>query len=83
MARLRGEHNSPDAYLGRYEIPVFKGSADTAAELYREIEEILLQNAFFIPVCFQTEMFFYNQRVSDLVYNPFTSAIIFREGKYF
>ena len=37
----------------------------------------------FIPICYQTEMFFYNPRSRDLLYNPFTGVICFKSAKYF
>jgi oligopeptide transport system substrate-binding protein len=54
-----------------------------SAPLYRRAEEILLEQAVFIPVCFQTELFFYNKRSEGLIYNPFTGTVTFREAKYF
>lgn len=54
-----------------------------SAELYAQAEKTLINQAVFVPVCFQTEMFFYNRRSRDLLYNPFTGTIHFREAKYF
>jgi len=68
MLKLTGEYNSPEAYLNRF--------GDFT-------EEMLLEQAIFIPVCFQTEMFFYDKKSEGLVYNPFTGTVIFRDGKYF
>jgi oligopeptide transport system substrate-binding protein len=68
MLRLKAEYNSPDAFLSMF--------GDYS-------EQELLELAVFIPVCFDTEMFFYDRRVTDLVYNPFTGTVIFSDGKYF
>ncbi|MCL2697413.1 MAG: peptide ABC transporter substrate-binding protein, partial [Oscillospiraceae bacterium] len=93
MMKLTGEYNSPDAYLGRFtlgsdfnrllEEAGRTANISEAAWLYEQAEETLLTQAVFIPVCFQTEMFFYDKRSEGLIYNPFTGAVIFREGKYF
>jgi oligopeptide transport system substrate-binding protein len=48
-----------------------------------ETDENMLKQAFFIPVCYQTELFFYNGRSEGLSYNPFNGAVIFKEAKYF
>jgi oligopeptide transport system substrate-binding protein len=54
-----------------------------SARLYKQAENMILEQAVFIPVCYQTEMFFYNRKSEGLVYNPFTGAVIFRDAKWF
>jgi oligopeptide transport system substrate-binding protein len=68
MMRLKAEFNSPDAFLNSF--------GDFT-------EQELLEQVIFIPVCFQTEMIFYAERAEDLIYNPFTGAVIFKDGKWF
>ncbi|GHU46641.1 peptide ABC transporter substrate-binding protein [Clostridia bacterium] len=52
-----------------------------SAEYYAVAEKTALESAVFIPVCFQTEYFFYDKKSSDIRYNPFTKAILFRAAK--
>ncbi|MCL2108760.1 MAG: peptide ABC transporter substrate-binding protein [Oscillospiraceae bacterium] len=54
-----------------------------AAELYKQAENALLEQVYFMPICFQTEMFFYSNRSRDLDFNPFTGVVFFRGGRYF
>ena len=54
-----------------------------SANLYRQAENILLEQAVFMPVCYQTELFFYNKKCEGLVYNPFTGTINYKQAKYF
>jgi oligopeptide transport system substrate-binding protein len=56
---------------------------EESARLFKQAETLLLEQAVFIPICYQTEMFFYNRRSEGLIYNPFTGAVIFREAKWF
>jgi oligopeptide transport system substrate-binding protein len=93
MMKLTGDYNSPDAYLNRFRhttayrelLSGARQAADTeaSAKLFVKAESILIEQAVFVPVCFQTEKFFYNRRSRDLIYNPFTGTICFREAKYF
>jgi oligopeptide transport system substrate-binding protein len=53
-----------------------------SAELYLQAENMLLQQAVFVPVGYQTEMLFYHRRASDLIYNPFAGTISFKEAKW-
>jgi oligopeptide transport system substrate-binding protein len=56
-------------------------SPETIAQHFLNAESSLLQAAEFIPFCFVTEYFFTDHDSTDLVYNPFTGGIIFRNGK--
>ncbi|MCL1824263.1 MAG: peptide ABC transporter substrate-binding protein [Oscillospiraceae bacterium] len=55
---------------------------EAGAGLFLQAENMLLEQAVFVPVCYQTELFFYNKKSSDLLYNPFTGTVTFREAKY-
>jgi oligopeptide transport system substrate-binding protein len=46
------------------------------------IENALLESAAYIPICFMTEYFFRHKRSDDIVYNPFSGTISFREAKF-
>ncbi|MCL2018466.1 MAG: peptide ABC transporter substrate-binding protein [Oscillospiraceae bacterium] len=54
-----------------------------SSPLFIKAEEMILLQAIFIPVSFQTEMFFYDRKSEGLIYNPFTGTVTFREAKYF
>jgi oligopeptide transport system substrate-binding protein len=97
MMKLTGDYNSPHAYLDKFighpswarqyaDIMTEAGQAtdlQKSARLYMQAENMLLEHSVFIPICFQTEKFFYNRRSEGLVYNPFTGTICFRNAKYF
>jgi len=90
MLKLTGDYNSPDAYLSRFSranqlLSEARAITDIteSAEAFLRAENWILEQAIFIPVCFQTEMFFYNKKCEGIIYNPFTGAVIFRDAKYF
>ncbi|MDR2558294.1 MAG: ABC transporter substrate-binding protein [Oscillospiraceae bacterium] len=75
----RIETFSPDDFdsafsSGDYDIAMVRFNAEEIPEL---------EQAVFIPICFQTEMFFYDRRAEGLIYNPSAGTVIFRAAKYF
>lgn len=86
--------NSPSSILRRFDDMVKSGgygdllqsaeragSADESVGYYGKAEAAALENAVFIPICFQTEYFFYDKKSSGIQYNPFTKTILFRSAK--
>ncbi|MCL2086483.1 MAG: peptide ABC transporter substrate-binding protein [Oscillospiraceae bacterium] len=49
--------------------------------LYQKAERHLIDNGFFIPLCYQTEYFFYQKGCVDIVYNPFAGTIDYSKAK--
>lgn len=58
-------------------------SLGEAVDLYSEAERIILDSCTFIPVCYGNEYFLYDKNARDLVYDPITRSVDFRNGKYF
>lgn len=52
---------------------------DTAV-FYAEAEQLLIDNAIFVPLCIETEYIFTSEKVSGVWYNPFTRSYSY-EGK--
>ena len=69
---------------GDYDIAFIKlPGGENTPEFFRQAEAALTERELFIPICYQSEMFFYNKKSRDLVFNPFTGVVCFRQGKYF
>ncbi|MDR1755119.1 MAG: ABC transporter substrate-binding protein, partial [Eubacterium sp.] len=83
------EDGSLSAYSGSSDYKKYLSLAEKAAnfgesaEYYLKAEKILLQDAVFIPICFQTEYFFHQNQCIDIFYNPFTGTINYSKAKYF
>lgn len=64
-------------------------AANAAAELsegaksFRQAEQILIDNAEFLPLYYKNEYFFTGDDISDLLYNPFTKTVDFTFAKRF
>ena len=64
-------------------------SANSAAELsegagiFLQAEQILIDNADFVPLYYKNEYFFTGADISDLLYNPFTKTVNFTSAKRF
>lgn len=60
-------------------------AADLAesAKLYAEAEQLLINEAAFVPLYYKNEYFYYNKDCTDIIYNPFTKNIYFRDAKKF
>jgi oligopeptide transport system substrate-binding protein len=74
---------APDEVATLYQKARFISDEKESAALYKSAEEQIIKAAHFIPLCFQTEYFFRNKKSEDLIYNPFTGTVVFREGKMF
>lgn len=55
----------------------------TGAELYKQAEQKLIDDAAFIPLFYKTEYFFMAKDCEDILYNPFTKTISFKDAKSF
>lgn len=58
-------------------------TAKESADLYYQGEKTIVDNAVFIPLLTQSEYAFFAEGCQDIVYNPFTKTVIFREAKQF
>lgn len=57
-------------------------TTDESLDYYHQSERMLLFDAIFLPLCYQTEYVFLNHNCSDIFYNPFSKAMIYRYAKY-
>lgn len=55
--------------------------AEKSAELYYQCEKIIIENAVFIPLLNQSEYAFFAEGCKDIIYNPFTKTVVFKEAK--
>ena len=87
-AFLRGS----TANYGKYSSSDFESlmkSASTAAdmqasaELYKQAEQLLIDDAAFVPLYYKNEYFFTAKDCEDILYNPFTKTISFKDAKAF
>lgn len=53
------------------------------AKIFRQAEQILIDNAEFLPLYYKNEYFFTGDDISDLLYNPFTKTVNFTSAKRF
>lgn len=88
LRQFTGNTNNPSGYSNNEYITSITKAERAAeitesAEYYKQAEKILLDGCVFIPLCFQTEYFIYNKNCQDIIYNPFTGSINYREAKYF
>ncbi|MGN0649144.1 MAG: ABC transporter substrate-binding protein, partial [Oscillospiraceae bacterium] len=62
-----------------------KTAADmqSGAELYKQAEQYLIDDAAFIPLYYKIEYFFLAKDCEDILYNPFTKTITFKDAKSF
>jgi oligopeptide transport system substrate-binding protein len=94
LVKVKGSGSEPGAFLNYFaKIPdggfqsLLKQAenardADRAAALFSQAEQILTNNAWFIPVAFQTEYFIYNPECEGIVYNPFNDTVTFEGATY-
>jgi oligopeptide transport system substrate-binding protein len=85
VVKLSANYNSPSAVLEQiadFEMQSISDDKKEIAQFYLAKENEILQSGTFIPICFVTEYFFQSKKSSDLVYNPFTGVILFKDGKY-
>lgn len=55
-------------------------SNDLAVQFYNEAEQLLIDNAVFIPLCTETEYVFYAKEISGVSYNPFLNIYSYIEA---
>lgn len=58
-------------------------TAEEAAKLYYEAEENIVESAAYIPLLNQSDYAFFADGCQDIVYNPFSKTVIFKEAKKF
>lgn len=56
---------------------------DEAAEIYFEAEKMITESGIFIPLLNQSEYAFFAEDCEDIVYNPFSKTVIFKDAKKF
>lgn len=56
---------------------------EESAELYAEAERLLIDEAAFVPLYYKNEYFYFDKDCADIVYNPFTKIVYFRDAKKF
>ena len=76
-------------YSGYSDLEVTRlvGSAERAtdlsssAELYKQAEQAVIDDAIFIPLYYKNEYFCINEDVADISYNPFNKTVDFTQAK--
>lgn len=58
-------------------------TAKESSELYYKGEKKIIDEAVFIPLLTQSEYAFFAEGCQDIIYNPFTKTVIFKEAKQF
>lgn len=53
------------------------------AKIFLQAEQLLIDNAEFVPLYYKNEYFFTGSDISDLLYNPFTKTVNFTSAKRF
>ncbi len=56
-------------------------TAKESGELFYQAEEIIINNGVFIPLLTQSEYAFFGENCRNIIYNPFTKTVIFKEAK--
>ncbi len=56
-------------------------SLSDSIDLYSSAEGYLIENAIFIPVFYQSEYLIYNNKLSDITFNPFNNTLFFLKSK--
>ncbi|MBP1560951.1 MAG: peptide ABC transporter substrate-binding protein [Oscillospiraceae bacterium] len=59
------------------------GSLTEGAELYKYAEQEIIGDYIFIPLFYEKEYFVTKDKTADLIYYPFSSAVQFKDAKYF
>ena len=73
-------NSSFDALMERAESAA---TAEESAELYFQAEETVVNGGVFIPLLNQSEYAFFGEDCREIVYNPFSKTVVFREAKKF
>lgn len=91
-AYLENFRRGSSANYGKYRNTEFEELMDAAekavdlaesAELYAQAEQLLIDDAAFVPLYYKNEYFYFDEDCSDIIYNPFTKNVYFREAKKF
>ena len=56
-------------------------SLDSSADLYKQAEQIVIDDAIFIPLYYKNEYFYINEDFADISYNPFNKTVDFTQAK--
>lgn len=91
-AYLESFLRSSSANYGKFRNAEFEELMDSAekaadlaesAKLYAQAEQLLIDSAAFVPLYYKNEYFYYDKDCSDIIYNPFTRNVYFRDAKKF
>ena len=52
-----------------------------SAELYKQAEQTIIDDAIFIPLYYKNEYFYINKNFADISYNPFNKTVDFTQAK--
>lgn len=88
LSQFTGSTQNASRYKNaEYEALIYQAEraedTESGAAFYSKAEALLLSEAVFIPLCYQTEYFIYNNNSEGIVYNAFTGTLTYREAKYF
>lgn len=53
----------------------------TSADLYKQAEQTVIDDAIFIPLYYKNEYFYINKDFADISYNPFNKTVDFTQAK--
>ena len=56
---------------------------DEIVNNYREVEKTILNDFLFIPVFYKSEYEIMGKGNDDIIYDPFTKQLFFRQAKYY
>ncbi len=99
LVEIGTNKNSPEDFLGNFcGNELLCGNAGLASDIYGlkkvgslyegveqigEIEEEIIGEYIFIPVCYEREYLVYDENAAELVYYPFTSTVWFGNAKFY
>ncbi|MDR0947377.1 MAG: ABC transporter substrate-binding protein [Ruminococcus sp.] len=97
MTELSPAENSPESFFEVFALngrssaiaegmveAAFKASTlGEAVKLYSQAETAILQNAWFIPLCYGCEYLVYDRSLDGIIFIPFSDEIIFKDVKRF
>lgn len=52
-----------------------------SADLYKQAEQMIIDDAIFIPLYYKNEYFYINKNFADISYNPFNKTVDFTQAK--
>ena len=52
-----------------------------SADLYKQAEQTIIDDAIFIPLYYKNEYFYINKNFADISYNPFNKTVDFTQAK--